>query len=92
MKKHVKIYLDFFGYDTADFVPCEMCGGKAVDIHHIKARGMGGSESKDTIENLMALCRADHDKYGDKEHYRDLLTNRHIDLIQKYKTKLKELK
>jgi hypothetical protein len=53
---------------------------------------MGGSKSKDTIENLMALCRSDHETYGDKEQYRDLLTKRHINLIQEYKTKLKELK
>lgn len=31
---------------------------------------MGGSKTKDFIENLMALCREDHEKYGDKvQHY-----------------------
>jgi 5-methylcytosine-specific restriction endonuclease McrA len=64
MKKHTKIYFKHFGYDISDFVPCETCGSKAVDIHHIDSRGMGGSE-KDDINNLMALCRNCHIKYGD---------------------------
>jgi hypothetical protein len=32
MKKHTKIYLNYFGYDTTDFIPCEVCGSQAVDI------------------------------------------------------------
>jgi hypothetical protein len=43
MKKHTKIYLNYFGYDTTDFIPCEVCGSQAVDIHHIECRGMGGA-------------------------------------------------
>ena len=65
MKKHTKIYMDYFGYVLDDFIGCEVCGARAVDIHHIENRGSGGSKSKDTIENLMALCRADHIRYGD---------------------------
>lgn len=38
---------------------------------------MGGSKSKDYIENLMALCREDHEKYGDKVHYYDYLNQIH---------------
>jgi len=67
MKIHVKIYLDYFGYSTEDFIPCEICGTGAADIHHIDARGMGGDPQgiKDVIENLMALCREHHGEYGD---------------------------
>ena len=65
MKKHTKIYLDYFDYTGDEFIPCEICGARAVDIHHIDCRGMGGSKTKDTIENLMALCRQCHMKYGD---------------------------
>lgn len=72
MKKHTKIYLDYFNYDVSDFVPCETCGSKAVDIHHIDARGMGGSE-KDNINNLMALCRECHIKYGDIKEKKEWL-------------------
>lgn len=65
------------GYDTTDFVPCEMCGAKAVDIHHIEARGMGGTKKLDVIENLMALCRPCHIEYGDKKEHIDLLKGVH---------------
>ncbi len=57
MKKHTKLYLDYFGYGIEDFIPCESCGAKAVDIHHIEARGMGGDKKADDIKNLMALCQ-----------------------------------
>tara|TARA_R110002012_G_scaffold215157_1_gene386239 strand:+ start:2425 stop:2682 length:258 start_codon:yes stop_codon:yes gene_type:complete len=76
MQKHTKTYLEFFDYFGDEYVPCEMCNAKAVDIHHIVARGMGGSE-KDDIENLMALCRSCHIKYGDKKQYLDMLKQRH---------------
>lgn len=48
------------GFDNTDFIPCEVCGSSAKDIHHIEPRGMGGRKSKDVIENLMALCRKCH--------------------------------
>jgi 5-methylcytosine-specific restriction endonuclease McrA len=76
MKKHTKIYFDYFNYDICDFVPCETCGSKAVDIHHIDARGMGGSD-KDNIENLMALCRNCHIKYGDIKDKKEWLKELH---------------
>lgn len=77
MKKHTKIYLEGMGYDATDFIPCEMCGSKAVDIHHIEARGMGGSKTADTIENLMALCRICHTKFGDIKIYKEMLQEKH---------------
>ena len=58
--------MNYFNYDVSDFIGCEICGTKAVDIHHIEARGMGGTKKHDTIENLMALCRRCHIEYGDK--------------------------
>jgi len=77
MKSHTKIYLDYLGYDISDFIPCEICSSKAVDIHHIEARGSGGSISKNNIENLMALCRICHIKYGDKKQYKEMLILAH---------------
>jgi 5-methylcytosine-specific restriction endonuclease McrA len=81
MKKHTKIYLQYFGLTIADFVSCEVCQSKAVDIHHIEARGMGGSKSKDEIENLMALCRNCHEKFGDKKQYMKYLKDIHLKKI-----------
>jgi 5-methylcytosine-specific restriction endonuclease McrA len=83
MKKHTKIYLDAMGYDTTDFIPCEICGAKAVDIHHIEARGMGGSKQADTIENLMAVCRQCHNTYGDLKNYKEMLKEIHYLRINK---------
>lgn len=77
MKNHVKVYLKHFGYCETDFIPCEVCGCRAVDIHHIKARGMGGSNTKDKIENLQALCRQCHLDFGDKKQFMDFLIEKH---------------
>ena len=77
MKNHTKVYLEKMNYDTSDFIPCEVCGYKAVDIHHIEARGMGGTKKKDTIENLMALCRKCHMDYGDITEAKDYLKRIH---------------
>jgi 5-methylcytosine-specific restriction endonuclease McrA len=78
MKKHVKIYLDYFGYDVNSFIDCEVCKGRAVDIHHIEPRGMGGSKIKDVITNLQALCRACHIEMGDKKQYKEFLKDKHL--------------
>jgi 5-methylcytosine-specific restriction endonuclease McrA len=77
VKKHTKIYLEYFDYSLECFVPCEVCGNRAVDIHHIDCRGMGGGKTKDTIENLMALCRSCHLEYGDKKQHLDFLREKH---------------
>ncbi len=77
MKNHTKVYFKAFGYDTNSWIGCEVCGGTAVDIHHIESRGMGGSKHADTIENLMALCRECHVEFGDKKHYKELLVATH---------------
>lgn len=78
MKNYTKIYFDYFKYDESDFIPCEICGAKAVDIHHIYCKGMGGTIKKDVIENLMALCREHHIAYGDKKNYIDYLKKIHF--------------
>jgi hypothetical protein len=77
MKKHTKIYFDYFGHGEQSFVPCEVCGMRANDIHHIEARGMGGSKEKDNIENLQALCRPCHINFGDKKQHMQFLRDIH---------------
>lgn len=77
MKKHTKIYMDYFGYVLDDIVCCEICGSVAVDIHHIRARGMGGTKTADNIENLMAVCRQCHVDYGDKKDKVEYLISIH---------------
>lgn len=58
MKKHIKIYLKHFGYGDQDFIPSELSGFRAVDIHHIVYKSQGG---KDEIDNLIALTRTEHE-------------------------------
>lgn len=84
MKNHTKVYLKAMGYDTTDFIPCEVCQAKAVDIHHIESRGMGGSKHADTIENLMALCRTCHHEadFGTSLK-KDFLKEVHLSHIQR---------
>ena len=75
--------MDAFGYSIADFIPCEVCSQKAVDIHHIEPRGMGGNKDANNVLNLMALCRNCHVKYGDKKQYKEFLIEKHIKTIEK---------
>jgi hypothetical protein len=77
MKSYTKTYLRYFGYALDDFIPCEVCGNRAVDIHHIDCKGMGGSKLKDDIENIMAICREHHIEYGDNKKYIDFLKGIH---------------
>lgn len=81
MKKHVRIYREFFDLCEDDRAICEVCGREAVDVHHIFARGQGGSDEHDFIENLIGLCREHHDMYGDKKQHFDFLIDQHFAFI-----------
>jgi len=59
MLKHVKAYLKYFGYGEQSFIPSEISGAQATDIHHIIYKSRGG---KDDILNLIALTREEHDQ------------------------------
>ena len=77
MKKHTKVYMSYFNFKIAEDVFCEICDSPSVDLHHIEARGMGGSNTKDHIENLMALCRKCHIKFGDVPDKKEWLKDIH---------------
>lgn len=87
MKKYIKVYLKEMGYDQSDFIRSEISGQKANDIHHIVCRGMGGSKNKDYIENLIALTREEHEKFGDKKEFILYLYVRHAIFMAKLKLK-----
>jgi len=69
MKTHTSLYLKHFGIGEQDFIVDELewvqrgLHVRAVDINHIDPRGMGGSKTKDYIENLMALSRENHIRF-----------------------------
>ena len=84
MQKYTKNYLDFFGYSVADFIPCECCGARSQDFHHIIPKskfGKNNKEEQDKVENCMALCRLCHVRYGQNKRYNDFLKELHIKTI-----------
>jgi 5-methylcytosine-specific restriction endonuclease McrA len=48
---------------------------------------MGGTSSKDAIENLQGLCRECHIHFGDKKQYLDYLKETHKSFIDNYAKK-----
>ncbi len=89
MIKYKKIYCEFFGYQLNDFIPSEISGEKLNEIHHIDCKGMGGSKEKDFIENLIAVTRDQHSKFGDKKQYMEFLYTTHLKFIRDQRPKYK---
>lgn len=87
-KKHIEIYLKGMGIRKLErfedmYIECEACPyNKAVDVHHIEPRGRGGSKGKDTIENLMGLCRECHLRAENKGFTKDYLKEIHLQNIK----------
>jgi predicted HNH restriction endonuclease len=75
MKKHTKIFFDYYDITPGEFIGCYICGKTAVDIHHIEPRGMGGSKTKDVIDNLIPLCRSCHEAAHANQLTKDYLKN-----------------
>ena len=77
MQKHTKNYLKHFNIGEQDIIQREVCGAMAQDIHHVTYRCHGGS---DEVDNLIALCRADHDDahdgYINKEFLYEIINQR----------------
>lgn len=75
MKKHIKIFLDYHNLH-GERIMCQCCERQeAVDVHHIEPKGMGGSDQKDFIENLIALCRECHNAAHEEKVSKMVLKN-----------------
>ena len=83
MKKYTKVYMNHFNFDVGDFIPCELCGTKATEIHHIEARSLRKDLLND-VTNLMAVCRNCHIKFGDKKQYKNHLNQIHGDYLERF--------
>ena len=75
MQKHVKVYMDYFGYGEQDVILCENCGQRASDVHHLVFRSHGGGNE---IENLCAVCRTCHDSAHDLPEFNLRLMKIHL--------------
>ena len=84
MIDYKKLYLNFFGYGEQSYIPCEFCGNFAVDVHHIYPKGMGGSKTKDHIENLMGVCRYCHDRAHAHQYTKGYLTIVHLKFMKEH--------
>lgn len=58
MQFYKRVYCEFWGLDKYDTIFSEYSGKPAVDIHHLTRRGKG----KDSIWNLIALTREEHER------------------------------
>jgi hypothetical protein len=85
MMPYKRIYLHYFGYGQDDFISCEVCGERAVDVHHIDNKGMGGSKTKDYIENLIGVCRLCHNKAHDNKLTKEFLTEVHLKFMEEHR-------
>mgnify|MGYP003651857441 FL=1 len=83
MRKHTKLYMDFFDYGEQDLILCEMeCGSRAVDIHHLtKQSKFGSKKEKDYIENTMALCRECHLKAESDSMFNFFARIKHLETV-----------
>jgi len=76
MKKHTKVFMDYWGYSIADVIPCFGCEKEqAVDIHHLQKRQGGGDPKglKDRPSNLIGLCRPCHTRADENKDYNELM-------------------
>ena len=85
MQKHIKNYFEYYWIENENEIRCEVCWLRATDIHHIIFRShfwKNKKEEQDAIENLIALCRHDHNRahfkeepYLSKEELQEIHTN-----------------
>ena len=85
MKSYTKVYMKYFGYDVSDFIPCESCGAKAVDIHHLEPKSIAKAKVN-LIDNLCAVCRPCHDLAGKNRGFNESLKLKHRKNIYGVKT------
>jgi hypothetical protein len=77
MPNHTAVYMAALGYDVGDCIVSEISGRPVADINHLDPRGMGGSEEKDFIENLMGLTRDEHNLFEENPELAPLFVEAH---------------
>lgn len=92
MTPHLKIYTKAFKLDLCDDWQCEACNkmgllNKGLELHHIQARGMGGTKKPDRVENLMSLCVDCHKSKGDLKQWKSWLFKVHLKTMEEHGVK-----
>tara|TARA_R110002074_G_scaffold231340_2_gene402929 strand:- start:649 stop:915 length:267 start_codon:yes stop_codon:yes gene_type:complete len=86
LKPYLRLVQKYWGYADQDIPLCFNCGNDfAVDWHHIESRKNGGDKKKDTISNLIALCRKCHNLAHDHKISKETLKNKLMEKINDYK-------
>lgn len=57
---------------------CGICLQEAVNVHHLKIKGMGGTKEKAKIEDLIALSMECHNRAHDDPKYNEYLKQKHL--------------
>lgn len=79
--------MDFFGYSIGDYIPSEISGLPATEIHHVTYRSQGG---KDEITNLIALTREEHEQAHFRRGpflHREYLMGIHANFMKHYENR-----
>ena len=79
MKNYKSKFLKYWKYGDQDLPQCWGCYTQpAVDIHHLKGRGMGGDPTgvRNDIYNLIPLCLSCHERTDDDRDYNEMLKKR----------------
>jgi ethanolamine utilization protein EutA (predicted chaperonin) len=71
----------FFDYGEEDWMPCERCGGRLIDIHHIFGRI--GALLND-IFNLIGLCRLCHNLAHAEKITKEQLKEIHLKFMKEH--------
>ena len=76
MQQYTKTYMDSLGFDESDFIPCQICEQRSTEIHHVISRKRDKKLIND-IQNLFAICRTCHQKYGEIKEFMPFLLKIH---------------
>lgn len=79
--KYIKTYCNYFGYVEDEFIPSELSGKPASEVHHLCFRSRLG---KDNIENLMALTREEHFEAHGGRYTAEFLQEKHNQFMRNY--------
>lgn len=63
--------MQFFGYKTAEEIPCEFCGRPAVDVHHLIPKSIAPKHKVNLITNLIGLCREHHNQAHEFKNFNE---------------------